>query len=409
MSAATSVSELSEGRSVTITPYLWGMFALCFIGNIMGGTVSTLMSVYLPVVVSDITSDTTLPMEQLSALLSALYFVGWAIGGLTMGVVGDRIGRVRSLAIAIITFGIATVLLRFGHGWTYIIAFRFIAGFGVGAMLVLDTTLLSEVWPEKTRAVFLGILSVGFPVGIFSSGAINSLVAGWRDGVIIGIVPVVLGIVIWLYIRESDRWKESRRTAQEGTTGKELSRHKKQLLEGSVIFSAMLIGLWAIFSWVPTWVQSLLTASDGQQERGLTMMLLGIGGLSGGFCSGLVANALGTRRAMILCFSACFTLSAMLFLTNSTFSVITLIEIAVLSFTFGISQGLMSVYIPQLFPVEIRAMATGFCFNIGRFFTATSVFFVGALVTTLGGYGSSLFTFSFVFLIGLLFILIRRK
>ena len=162
----------------------------------------------------------------------------------------------------------------------------------------------------------------------------------------------------------------------------------------------MLIGLWAIFSWIPTWVQSLLHGSDGQYERGLSMMLLGAGGLSGGFVSGWVANALGTRRAMQVCFAGCFTLSFLLFRLNTEFTTVTLVEIAMLSFMFGISQGLLSVYIPQLFPVAIRATATGFCFNIGRFITAAAVFFVGALVTTLGGYGNSLFTFSLVFLLG---------
>jgi hypothetical protein len=76
---------------------------------------------------------------------------------------------------------------------------------------------------------------------------------------------------------------------------------------------------------------------------------------------------------------------------------------------FGISQGLLSVYIPLLFPVSIRATATGLCFNVGRFFTAAAVFFVGVLVTTLGGYGNSLFTFSFVFLVGFLFLLFSKK
>jgi hypothetical protein len=76
---------------------------------------------------------------------------------------------------------------------------------------------------------------------------------------------------------------------------------------------------------------------------------------------------------------------------------------------FGISQGLLSVYVPLLFPVSIRASATGFCFNISRFFTAAGVFFVGAWVTILGGYGNSLFAFSFVFLIGFLFLLFPNK
>ena len=107
-------------------------------------------------------------------------------------------------------------------------------------------------------------------------------------------------------------------------------------------------------------------------------MLLGAGGLTGGFFSGWVSHALGTRKAMLICFSGCFILSFVLFKTNTVFSGITLAEIALLAFMFGISQGLLSVYIPLLFPVAIRATATGFCFNTGRIFTAAAVFFVGA-------------------------------
>jgi hypothetical protein len=46
---------------------------------------------------------------------------------------------------------------------------------------------------------------------------------------------------------------------------------------------------------------------------------------------------------------------------------------------------------------------------VGRLFTATAVFFVGALVTLLGGYGNTLFIFSFIFLIGLLATMIAGK
>jgi predicted MFS family arabinose efflux permease len=170
----------------------------------------------------------------------------------------------------------------------------------------------------------------------------------------------------------------------------------------------MLIGLWAIFSWLPTWVQSILKDSDGQRERSLSMMLLGAGGLSGGFLSGWVSNAIGTRKALLLCFLACFSLAFILFKTNLEFTSVTLIEIGILSFFFGISQGVLSVYIPLLFPVLIRATATGFCFNLGRFFTAAAVFFVGSLITLLGGYGNSLFIFSFVFLLGFIILFFRK-
>jgi MFS family permease len=129
-------------------------------------------------------------------------------------------------------------------------------------------------------------------------------------------------------------------------------------------------------------------------------MLLGGFGLSGGFFSGWISNRFGTRKAMMWCFAGCFLLSCLLFGLTNSFSKLVYIGIAMLALCFGVSQGLLSVYIPQLFPTSIRATATGFCFNVGRLFTAAAVFFVGTLVTTLGGYGYTILTFSVVFLLG---------
>ena len=163
----------------------------------------------------------------------------------------------------------------------------------------------------------------------------------------------------------------------------------------------MLIGLWAIFSWLPTWLQSLITAQNGNEKIGSVMMIFGAGGLTGGFVSGWLLNAIGSRRSMLLCFAACSICSFLLFKTNSSFNSSIYFEIAGVALFFGASQGVLSVYIPELFPVNIRATATGFCFNIGRLFTATAVLFVGLLQSSLGGYGNALFIFSFVFVIGL--------
>jgi hypothetical protein len=97
------------------------------------------------------------------------------------------------------------------------------------------------------------------------------------------------------------------------------------------------------------------------------------------------------------------------FKLNTSVSTITFIEMGILAFFFGISQGALSVYIPQLFPTVVRASATGFCFNVGRVFTATVVFFIGALVGLLGGYGNAIFIFSFIFLIGFAVTLISKE
>lgn len=255
-----------------ITFYHWQMFVICFLGNIMGGTTSTLMSVYLPDLSKDLSE--TIDAEQVGAYITALYFIGWAVGGLVWGFLGDLIGRVRALAFSVAMFGLFTLLIGFTASWELIVIFRFLSGFGVGGMLVINTTLLSEAWPEKTRAIFIGILSIGFPVGIFSSGAVNYFVSGWQEGFMVGLIPLVIGMASFFVLEESRSWKGAR---THNPVAENLGDHRIVIINGCIVFGAMLIGLWAVFSWIPTWVQSLLGGGDGQRERSVTMMLFGIG------------------------------------------------------------------------------------------------------------------------------------
>ena len=77
----------------------------------------------------------------------------------------------------------------------------------MGGVLVTSLILISEVWPGRSKAIFIGILSIAFPVGIFSAGMINYLVASWRQGFWIGLVPLVIAISgIWL-LKESEKWQ----------------------------------------------------------------------------------------------------------------------------------------------------------------------------------------------------------
>ncbi len=190
-------------RSDSISPYLWILFSVCFLGNILGGAVSTLMSVYLPVVLGDMIGR--VDEEQLNnagSYINALYFAGWAIGGLSWGFISDRIGRSRSLAMSIGMFGFFTIMTSLSSDWSAVMIWRFFSGFGVGGMLVINTTLLSEEWPESTRAIFIGILSIGFPVGIFSSGAINYIFSDWCQGFLLGIIPIITGFIAFWLLKE---------------------------------------------------------------------------------------------------------------------------------------------------------------------------------------------------------------
>lgn len=377
---------------------LWVSFVICFCCNMSAGLISMLMSVYLPPVVMDLTGNANQEdLSTTSAYIQSLYIAGWAAGGFFWGFISDKIGRVKALSLSVGLFGLVTFIVSFATSWEQVVLLRFLAGLTVGGILVITPTLLFEIWPEKTRAVMIGIDSIGFPVGIFSSGLVTVLVSSWRDAFRVGLVSVALGVVALLILKESAHWRNS---VHQPETKKANETDRKNLLKGAIIFGSMLIGLWGMFSWIPTWVQSLLTESDGQTERGVAMMLLGAGGLIGGFASGWVSNALGVRRAMMLCFGGCLGMSMLIFGLNTSFSPVIYGELALLAFFFGISQGLLSIYIPQLFPVHIRGTFTGICFNTGRIVTAVAILFVGVLVTFFNGYSNTLLAFAGIFVIG---------
>jgi MFS family permease len=400
-----AMSEMKVDKvAERVTLYHWIMFAICFLGTAFAGTISTLMSVYLPVAVKDLLGDKDSDqLNNISAYINSIFLYGAAVGGLISGILSDKLGRKFAVIFSIASYGIFTILTGFMPTWWTVVICRFFSGFGLGAVLVTTNIIMIEEWPKKTRSIFVGILSIGIPVGIFSAGVIDYFVSSWRQAFLVGIIPTAIAVLSFWLLKESEQWKNSPHLQTKKRTGiiSLFSGHiTKDLILGSLIFGTMLIGLWAIFSWLPTWMQTLIVSGDGQKERGIGMMMLGMGGLIGGFVSGWLINALGTRSSLLLCFAVSAILSFVLLKTNTAFSILIYIEIAVLAFFFGASQGVLSLYIPNLFPVEIRGTATGFCFNIGRLFTATAVLFVGVLVSELGGYGNALFIFSLVFVIG---------
>ena len=389
-------------------------FVVCYLGIMFCGIATMLMSVYLPVVVKDLLGNVTAEkMNNVGAYINSVFLFGSMFGGFTWGLICDRIGRSRSVILSTAFYGLFTLLTAFTSSWLMVGVYRFLTGFGVGGVMVTTNILISELWPEKKRAIALGIVSAAMPVGFIIAGATNNLMANWHIAFLAGIAPLTISVFSVFVLPESSSWTNNRIVAASNTPlNKKLftEEYRKNLVHGSLIFGAMLIGLWAVFSWAPTWVQSITgDASKAQQLRGSTMMILALCGLAGSTISGLIVNAIGLGKTMMMCFAMCFVMVFVVFKLNTSVSLATFIEMGIMGVFFGISQGALSVYIPQLFPTVVRASATGFCFNIGRVFTASVVFFIGALVSLLGGYGNAIFIFSFIFLFGFAVTLISKQ
>jgi predicted MFS family arabinose efflux permease len=381
-------------------------YLILFLATFLSGILSMLMSVLLPVAVTDLLGN--VPEKELndaSAWINAVFIFGWMFGGLLWGVIGDKIGRSRSLALSIASFGLFGLLTAMCNSWLQVSICRFFTGFGIGGLLVLSSVLVTELWSEKKKSVVMGIVSLAMPVGFFAAGAINNFTEGWRAPFLLSVSPLVLGIVAWFVLPESADWEKVKKTAKNVSNKlapKMPAGYRTNLLVGSIVFGTMLIGLWAIFSWAPTWIQTVSSTDNAQQGRGTLMMIMAGGGIVGSFASGWIVNAAGLRKTIRACFAVCFIMSFVIFKLTTTLSILTYLELIILAFFFGISQGAFAIYIPSLFPPAVCGTATGFCFNVGRLFTGTVVFFIGSLVTILGGYGNAIFIFSFIFIIGLI-------
>ena len=382
---------------------------VCLLSNAFAGMLATLMAAYLPDTVRDLTGTVdAATVGRVGSWVGSLFLAGWAVGGVGFGWLADRFGRARTFTAAVFLFALATLAASQSPTWPVLVACRLATGVGIGGTMVVSAILIAEAWTERARAIALGFLGVSYPIGIISAGAVSYQVADWRTGFLAGLLPLALGIASLATVRDSAHWladHSARRRSGGDSPFRTLvsPAHRGNFLLGVAIFGTMSIGLWATFSWLPAWAQDLLgTGEGGQRQRGMLMMVLGSGGIFGAALSGFLANALGRRGTLLLSYSGAFLASALLLLTNDGFSSLVFAETAFLAVFFGISQGTLTAYIPELFPVGIRATATGVCFNVGRVLTAVAVFFVGVLVPVLGGYGNAISAFSLMYLVGLL-------
>jgi MFS family permease len=174
-------------------------------------------------------------------VITALFLVGAATGGVLFGWLGDRVGRVRAMSISIVTYAVFTSLCGLSNTPWELGLYRFIASLGMGGEWSLGVALVMEMFPNKSRATMagyigaaanVGYLIVGF-IGLALTQVIGSIEStlygiglsedwvkhltanqGWRIMMLLGIVPAILTFFIRLMVPESEKWKETQLAGQ---------------------------------------------------------------------------------------------------------------------------------------------------------------------------------------------------
>jgi MFS family permease len=385
-----------------ITRYHVLVFIGCWLGGMFDGMDSTLMTVVLPSAIGDLVhSMAPEVIGHYGSLVGSAFLFGWMLGGVLIGMVGDRLGRIRSMILSIMLYAVFTGLAGLSQTWWQLALCRFLTGLGIGGELVSITTFLAEVWPERSRAIAIGILITSYQAGVLVAGTIVKFIPFWRTVFFIGALPAVLTVFLRLTLRESERWMESKQQMREDyrLLGELFApEHRRNLAVGAIAFGGLLIGYWASLSWIPAWIQTFFPPSEGSTQRAVATMWQGSAAVVGCTLAGWSADRIGRIPTIVISYAGCFLSSALLFLTNDHFSDAIYAESAALGFFIGLAQAIMYVYLPELFPTRIRATAVGFCLNAGRLSTAIAVLFVGVIVRALGGFAQSAMLFAGAYL-----------
>ncbi|NLF69373.1 MAG: MFS transporter [Candidatus Anammoximicrobium sp.] len=326
---------------------------------------------------------------------TGIMMIGWATGGIIFGMMSDRWGRVKTMAVTLLVYSGFTGLSGIARNPEEFLIYRFLVGLGVGGMFGAATTLVAESVPSHVRAIALGSLQAlsagGNIIGSLMSTYIQPGQAeffhgfsGWRVLFFVGILPALLVIPIMFVLREPERWRLAKQKAREAggeaqRVGSipELFRHpvwRRNLLVGVCLGLAGMAGLWGIGFFSPELITGALKAQGEPQSvidmvRGRATALQDVGSFLGMVVFTIVATSLGRRPAFFGAFILCLVMTIYVFnnLKTSTdaYWMLPMMGFAQLSVFGG-----YSIYFPEIFPTRLRGTGVGFCYNTVRYLAA---------------------------------------
>jgi MFS family permease len=210
---------------------------------------------------------------QYGAYATSIFMVGWALGGVIFGVLGDRWGRAKVMMITILMYSLFTGLSSLSQGFWDFAIYRFLTGLGVGGEFAVGVALVAEVMPSSARPRALAFLQALSAVGNVSAAFINlglgiaaeeGLVESpWRIMFLIGALPALLAIIVRWRLKEPERWEKAAQSADgEKRLGSytELFQNpvtRKHALLGLVLACSGVIGLWAVGFFTPDLIRSV--------------------------------------------------------------------------------------------------------------------------------------------------------
>jgi MFS family permease len=356
-------------------------------------------------------------VNEYGGYATTIFMIGWALGGIAFGILGDKLGRAKTMLLTVLCYSAFTGLSAMSVGvWDF--AFnRFLTGLGVGGQFAVGVALVAEVMPDRSRPFALGWLqalsalgnmraaTVGIVLGkLQEAGTIGS---AWRTMFLIGLAPAALAIPIFLKLKEPERWKAAVREEEQELAGDPKHAHKlgslaelfgdprwrHNTIVGMLLAFAGVVGLWGIgffsFDLVDLVFRKHFQGQGfSEQEiagrlttwKGITSLIQNAGAFFGIYAFARITHLVGRKPAFAISFILAAISTAFTFWFLNDFWQI-FVFIPIMGFCQLALFGGYAIYFPELFPTRLRSTGTSFCYNVGRLVAAVGPSALGLLTS----------------------------
>ncbi|HEU5407658.1 MAG TPA: MFS transporter [Nitrospira sp.] len=393
------------------------MLFVAWLGWVFDAMDATIYAIVLHPALHDLLHTTSEPptAEQIGwygGIIFSIFLIGWAIGGITFGVLADRFGRTKVLIATIIIYAVFTGAAALAETWWHLAIARFLTALGIGGEWAAGAAIVAETWPEEKRAKAAGILQSAWAVGFFLAAIMNLTLRdayGWRGLFIIGILPAFVALLVRWWVKEPERWTHAHEQRAIPLTAIFDGDLRRATLVGTTLAFVAVFGLWGSTYWAPTLIRELPDLK-GQEPATLTkyvsyaIMALNAGAIFGYLGFGPLADRFGRRPIFAFMCLGSLIMLPVTYLTSSSYVDVMMLLPILGFFNNGIFSG-FPIYLPELYPTQLRATGAGFCFNAGRVLASAAPLLTGWLVTTLGSFSRAASTVALIYLLGLIVLL----
>ncbi|MCX7425180.1 MAG: MFS transporter [Planctomycetia bacterium] len=345
-----------------------------------------------------------------NSFLVALFLGGAACGGLLFGWLGDRMGRVRTMALSILAYSFFTGCCYFATAPWQLGVLRFFAALGMGGEWALGVALVMECWPERLRPILAGVIGAAGNVGYLIISILAMFVEvtpqSWRWTMLACSSPALLAFFVLVFIPESKRWQESvKMSASNPIREIFTTRLLKPTLLAILFASIPLIGTWgAVSGFLPFWVGQLV-GPENPHAKAVVQFWASVGAIVGCMVGSLLGGKIGRRPAYFTLCLASLLVCAFLFRGLDEYNNLFLVTSALVGCVTASFYGWLPLYLPELFPTRVRATGQGLCFNFGRVIAMIGVLGTGQLMHYFeGSYARACATITLVYVFGMVFI-----